>query len=151
MTSTCPLVSILLRWIGRKMNTFTCEKLENHHGFGRRNSGDCVWLSQSAALFLTKRWSVPCSPVLVLPLLLHSLWDWTRWVLGSGKGHRVRFHFCWLPSLCPWTRSSLSAKLPRVRDFSEPCLPFKWHLHLLLKVTLARWCVLKAQGMLSYF
>lgn len=106
-------------------------KSENHHGFGRtqvtvfdsNNLPLCFWQETLKCSLLT----CPCPAV-----LLHSLWDWTRWVLGGGKGTESGFTFVGCHLCVLGQRSSLSAKLPRVRDFSEPCLPFNWHLHLLL-------------------
>lgn len=77
-------------------------KSENHHGFGRtqvtvfdsNNLPLCFWQETLKCSLLT----CPCPAV-----LLHSLWDWTRWVLGGGKGTESGFTFVGC-HLCPWTK-----------------------------------------------
>lgn len=106
-------------------------KLENHHGFGRIQLTVFGSLTICHFVFDKKRWSAPCSPVLVLQYCC-TLWGTEHtgcWGVERAESDFI-FVGCHLCAL--GQRSSLSARLPRVRDFSEPCLPFNWHLHLLL-------------------
>lgn len=89
-----------LNW-QEKRTHLPVKKLEKHHGFGRIPVSVFGPLTVSRFVFDKKHWSAPCSPVLVLQYCytlcgpeLTGCWEW--------KGHRVRFHFCWLPSLCSW-------------------------------------------------
>ena len=150
LTPTCPLISILLRWIGRKN--------EHIYLWGNQRTTMvlvelrwlCLTLTICRFVFDKKRWSVPCSPVLVL-LYCYTLCGTEH--AGCWGVERAQSQVSLLLVAISVSLDKGPVSLPSCQESEISQSPASRLIGICIYYwfTLARWCVLKAQGMLSYF